>query len=171
DAAHRGAVLTPRRPGGDQEQVLGQRPRFHRFEHAVLEHELLGVGPVVRYLRGGVVAHDVGHAAVAAARRVVGDLAGRLRRVALPDEAVHPAAVDVGGGVLLAVRAAPVDVGGVVVGAAAPAGRVRYADRGHPMAHRDAVRPGVGAEVAIEGPVLLHDDDDVLDLVDAGRHH
>ena len=99
------------------------------------------------------------------------DLAGRLRRVPLPDEAVHLAVVDVGDRVHLAVRAAAVDVGGVVVGTVAAAGRVRHADRGHPMAHRDAVRPGIGAEVTVVRPVLLHDDDHVLDLVDALRHH
>src|SRR5262249_13574865 len=36
-----------------------------------------------------------------------------------------------------------------------------------PVLHRDAVRARVGAEVLVERAVLLHDHDDVLDLVDA----
>ena len=47
------------RPARHEVQVVGQRPRLHRLEHVVVEHEVLGVGPVVRDLRRRVVAHDV----------------------------------------------------------------------------------------------------------------
>ena len=69
----------------------------------------------------------------------------------------------------LVVRTAAVDVGRVVVGLLASAGRDRHAHRRHAVLHGDAVGARVGAEVAVEGAVLLLDDDDVLDLVDAGR--
>ena len=38
------------------------------------------------------------------------------------------------------------------------------AHRGYAVLHRDAVRAGVGSEIRIEGPVLLHDEDEVLEL-------
>ncbi len=40
---------------------------------------------------------------------------------------------------------------------------------GHAHARRYSVGAGIGAEVAVERPVLLHDHDDVADLVDAGQ--
>ncbi len=39
------------------------------------------------------------------------------------------------------------------------------ADGRHAILHRNAVRTGVRAKVLIERTVLLHDDDNVLDLV------
>ena len=53
---HLGAVGGPLR---HQEQVGGQAPRGVRFEHVVLEDEVLGVGPVVGYVTLRVVPHDV----------------------------------------------------------------------------------------------------------------
>ena len=72
-----------------------------------------------------------------------------------------------------AVRPAAVDVARIVVRVAAAAvRRIGDADRRHAVLHRDAVRARERAEVAVEGAVLLHDHDHVLDLVDAGidRH-
>jgi hypothetical protein len=81
----------------------------------------------------------------------------------LRDEAVHLAAVDVRDRVRLAVRASAVEVIPVVIGLDAGAGRVRQADiLGQSIGARK------GTEVAIEGAVLLHDHDHVLDLVDSG---
>ena len=73
-------------------------------------------------------------------------------------------------GVVLPVRSAAVDVGGVVVRRLAAARRHGYAHRWHAIRHRNAVGARVGAEVAVERPVLLFDDDDVLDLVDTRGH-
>ena len=65
-------------------------------------------------------------------------------------------------------RPAAIDVADVVVGHLAETGlRIRHADVGAPVVHRDPVRAGEGPEVGIERAVLLHDHDDVLDLVDA----
>src|SRR5215813_6456425 len=47
--------------------------------------------------------------------------------------------------------------------------RVRDAHGGHAMVHRDPGRARVGPEVGVERPVLLHDHDHVLDLVNALR--
>src|SRR6185437_2619882 len=65
---------------------------------------------------------------------------------------------------------AAVHVGCVVVGLLASTARHGRADRRHAVVHGDAVGTGIGPEVAVEGPVLLLDDDDVLDLVDPRRH-
>jgi len=134
----------------------------------VLEHEVPGVGPVVRDFRPGVIPHHVGRAA-GAARRVIGVVAGGLGLVALGDEPVHPAAVHIRDGVRLAVRSASVHVGGVMVGPGASPRGVRDARGRGPVRHRDPVCPGIGPEVRVEGPVLLHHDDHVLDVVETGR--
>ena len=61
-------------------------------------------------------------------------------------------------------RAAEVAVAVIVERSDAAAARIRDA-----TPRRDAVRPGERAEVGVEGTVLLHDHDHVLDLVDAAR--
>jgi len=86
----------------------------------------------------------------------------------LADEPVHCAAIDVGDGVVLAVRAAAIDVVEVVVGAGAATADVRHAHGRHPVPHGDAVSSRIGSEVAVERPVLLHDDDHMLDFVNSG---
>src|SRR5262249_60371649 len=47
-AAKRILVLAQRGPLAHQVQVRGQAPGVNRLEHVVLQHEVLGVGPVVR---------------------------------------------------------------------------------------------------------------------------
>jgi hypothetical protein len=85
------------------------------------------------------------------------------------DEAVHPPVVDVEDGEAVTVRAAVVPVTRVVERTVAPRRqRVPAADGRAAVSHRDAVRARVGPEVGVERPVLLHDHDDVPDLVDAG---
>jgi hypothetical protein len=117
-----------------------------------------------------VVAHDVGRAA-GRTGRIVGILAGLGGVLGLGDETVHLPAIDVRRRVGGTVRAAVVEIGGVVIGPVAAAGRrVGYADGGDAVAHRNAVGSGKGTEVAVERAVLLHDHDDVLDLVDALGH-
>src|SRR6185437_7075124 len=46
---------------------------------------------------------------------------------------------------------------------------VRHADRRHAVLHRDPVGVRIRAEEGVEGAVLLHDHDDMADLVDAAR--
>src|SRR5207253_7385216 len=133
-----------RRPFGNLEQVLGQRPGGVGFEHVVLQHEVVGVGPVVGDVPAVVVTHHVGAGAAAGTGRVVRVGAAPLGLLRLADEPVHLPAVDVGGGVDLTVRAAAVDVGGVVERALAAAGRIRRAHRRRAAGRRDAIRAGVG---------------------------
>jgi hypothetical protein len=135
---------------------------------AVLQHEVFGVGPVVGNLAAVVVAHHVGFAGDVA-DRVVGDFAGRdAGLLRLFDEAVHRASIDVSQRGAFAVRPAVVDVDRAVVRSdAVPVHRIRHAHCRMPVGHRDPVRPMERAEVAVKRTVLLHDDDHVLDLVDA----
>ncbi len=131
----------------------------------VLQHELLSVVPVIGDLAGVVVAHDVGLPDFAAVGRV-GVFAVLGRALSLGDEAIHLAAIDVRRGVTLAVRPAPVEIGGVVVRRdALPRGGIVHAHRGHAILHGDAICTRKGAEVAVEGAVLLHDHNDMLDLM------
>ena len=59
-----------------------------------------------------------------------------------------------------------IDVFGVVVGLDTLLGLgIAGADGRDAVLHRNAIGAGVGAKVRIEGAVLLHYDDDVLDLV------
>ena len=116
-----------------------------------------------------MVAHDV----VALGRLArLARAAGRVGRAALlallrlGDEAIHLPAVDVGGGVRRTVRAAEVLVRGVVEwGDAAAVRRI-----GHAYAMWDPIGTGICAEVGVKRPVLLHDDDHVLDFVTSGQH-
>src|SRR5690348_5728094 len=117
-----------RRPGGDQEEVGGQAPGGVRLEHVVLEHEVLGVRPVIGDVGAGVVAHDVGRGGLRA-DGVVGVATAAPPMLGLGNEAIHLAAIHVGRGGGGAVGSAAVEVVGVVVGLdAGVGGRVGDAD-------------------------------------------
>ena len=128
------------------------------------------VRPVVRDLASVVVSHEIGGRSACAAK-VRGTCAlAKLDapRERLSDEAVHLAAVDVVNRIERPVRAADVSVVRVVEGAdAAVRERVRDAHGRTAVFHRDPVRAGKRAEVRVEGAVLLHDHDHVLDRVNA----
>ena len=152
-----------------EEEVGRQAPRGVRLEHVVLQDEVLRIGPVVRDVALRVVAHHVGRRRVGAGR-VGGHQATLAAGLGLRDEAVHLPSVDVCRGVRCRVGPTPVHVGVVGVGRdTLPRLGVVHADGGHAVLHRDPVGAGVGPEVGVEGPVLLLDHDDVLDLVDARR--
>src|SRR5690348_12829777 len=102
-----------------------QAPRSIWLEHVVVQHKVLCVGPVVRYFAGIMPAHHVGRAS----RRALWVLwiaAGLISaRFRLRDESVHLAAVDIGQGARLAMRAAMIQVAWVVKGSdALPGGWV-----------------------------------------------
>ena len=92
------------------------------------------------------------------------------RAVGDANEAVHPAAVDVLLAGERAVRAARV-VGAVRVEERlhALADAVRHTDGRHAVLHRDPVGVRIGAEEGVEGAVLLHDHDHVLNQVNTVR--
>src|SRR5207253_2057002 len=86
----------------------------------------------------------------------------------LADKAIHLSAVDIILRGRLAVRPAAVQVIRIVERFhALPAARIFDADRWLAILHRDAVSAGKRPEVRVERSVLLHDDDDMLDLLDA----
>ena len=157
-------------PCRHEEQVRRQRPRIGGREHVVLQHELLGVPPVVRDLLGRVVAHDVRlalGAQVARALRVVAMIRAVQRAVDDgPDEPVHLAAVDVELRVSLAVRAPLLKLLRRVIRPDASSGdRVGHADRRPAVAHRDALGARERPEVVIERAVLLDDEHQVLEVL------
>jgi hypothetical protein len=154
--------------------VRRQAPRRVGLEHVVLQDVVAGVRPVVGDLSPVVVAHDVGPLlmqAVGGTERVVRAAADTEQAGALlADEAVHPAVVDVSDGIDMVVRAAAVPVLRVVERPDATVrGRIRQANRRDTVAHRDSVGARIRTKVRVEGTVLLHDHDDVPDLVDAGN--
>jgi hypothetical protein len=161
-------VVALRGPAGGEPEVGGEAPAPVGLEHVVVEDVVASVGPVVGQLAPVVVAHDVRVAERGAARpgrrpSAAADHAG----VGDADEAIHLAAVHRLSSGLGAVRAAAIAKTRIVEGAHAVADPVRHADGRRAVAHRDAVGAGVGAEVGVEGAVLLHDHDHVPDLVDA----
>jgi hypothetical protein len=160
-------------PARDQRQVRGLAPPEVRFEQVVLEHEVVRVGPVVGNVSTVVETHDIWACALGPAGRlrcVVPFVAEPAGGIPLGDEAVHLAVVDVCFGGVVGVGPAVVRRVRVVVGSAAATGRgVGNTDAESPVLPRDPVRSGVGAEVVVERSVLLHDDDDVLDLPDRRR--
>jgi len=133
----------------------------------VLEHIAVGVGPVQGNLAPVVIAHDIDGPRFTAGVTGASDTAGGTLRLA--EEAVHPTTVDVSDRVIGAVRSAAVSIGAIVVRALATATiRVGVArERLSVWATSNAINTGIRAEVGVEGPVLLHDDHDVADLVDA----
>ena len=172
DAAVRVRAAAARRPAADQVQVGRQGPRVDRLEHVVLQNEVPGVRPVVGDLAGVVIAHDVRRAARQAHRRrwVGGAAAAAGLILCGPDEPVHLAAVDVRDRFAEIVPGAAVHQAGIVVRLVAALGaRVGHAHGELAVLRGNAVGSRVGAEERIERPVLLHDDDDVPDLADAGR--
>ena len=170
-AAHRVALLgAVGRPLRHHVQVRGEAPGEVGLEHVVLEHEVARIRPVIGDVRAGVVAHHVGRATGATTGRVERLGAAGHPLVLLGHEPVHVAPVDVGLGVGVAVRSAEVAVLAIMEGLDAAAGRGVGEARHRPRVPRqpwDPVRPGIGPEVGVERAVLLHDDHDVADLVDA----
>jgi len=128
-------------------QVRGQAVRGDGFEEAVLQDVKLRVIPIIGKLALVVPAHHV-----------TGLLHGP------GDEAVHQAAVDTGEGVGPVVRPSLVDQSCIVGRAHARPTRIRDADAG-----RQAFSSGIGSEIVIEAAVLLHDEDEMPDLFEAGR--
>jgi hypothetical protein len=164
-------VAALRRPARDEPEMRRQAPAPVRLEHVVLEDEVPRVGPVVRELARVVVAHDV-RVAEARARRAVQVPAtpADQRPAGHPDEAVHAATVHVQLGGERAVRAAGVVVAvDVQERSHALADAVRDAHRRRAAPHRDPVGVRIRAEEGVEGAVLLHDHEHVLDHMDAVR--
>src|SRR5215467_10061633 len=134
----------------------------------VIEGKMASVGPVVGDLRRRVVAHHL---------RTPPDPASRFDRrpaflpahEALPDEPVHFSAVYIGARVRHAMRATRVPVASEVVWPGAATPRFGHARRPLPVSLADPRRAREGPEVMIKRPVFLHNDDHVLDLVDAHR--
>src|ERR1700674_175629 len=146
--------------------MRGQTPRRIGLEYAVLQHESLRIRPVVRNVARVFVAHNI-RAVTAAAARIKCLAAPPAASLLLGDEAIHLAGVDVGHGARRSVWTASVDIVSIVIGLhAAAASWIVDANR------KIAVRPPrqpvaarVRAEVFVVRAVLLHDDDDVFDLV------
>src|SRR5579864_4444373 len=135
--------------------MLGQTPGSIRFEHAILQHEVLGVAPVVGNLPRIVIAHHVGRL-TADAIRIDRKPATTTAALRLRDEAIHLAPADVGLRVALAMRSTAVEVVDVVIGCLTTSARwIGHAHRWHSIAHRDAIRSGKSSKVAVKGSVLF----------------
>ncbi len=160
-----------RRPAGYHEEVRRKTPRAYRFEQAILQHEVLGVCPIVWQLGLRVITHDRRLMPPYDARRNIRwAAAGFWSAAHRADEAIHFPAVDVGVRSFGAVGTAGVFVAGVVIRLDARSSlRIGNADSRDAVAHWDAVGAGKRAEITIERPVLLHHDDHVLYLVNAVR--
>ena len=159
DATRRISQLrAARRPFRDHEQMLRQTPRRVRFEHAILQHEVMRVTPVIRKFVLVVITHHV----TAAASRIVGARASAPAAPRLASKAVHFTAVDIGNRMRMSVGTARIEIVTVVIRAAAADRRIRNAD-----ALRNAIGAGIRSEIRIERSILLHDDYDVTDCMNA----
>ena len=151
-----------------------QAPRAHALEQMILQDEAMRVCPVVRDLGGGVIAHHIrdppprGRATSWYAG--INDAEPLAAGSQCLNEAIHASAVDVCSRSPGCVRTPEIDQVRVVERAeAVSCVRVGDADGRSPPMPRDAVGAGKRPEVVVERAVLLHDDDDVLDLLDAVR--
>jgi hypothetical protein len=100
----------------------------------------------------------------------------RVGTTLLPDlsrdqEAIHRAAVDVVDGIGFAVWTSAIHVIRIVKWSDARSAVEAWqtGQRNPGIIHWDSVCQGEGPEVMIEGPVLLHDDDDVFDFLQTAR--
>ncbi len=161
------------RPRRNQIQVGRERPAVRRSEHVVLQHVAPRVVPVVRDLPRRVEPHQI-WGAIGPERRLqafAGGMAVGARGALLVehlDEAVHLPASHVPLRRLLPVRAADVVEAQVVVRPATMA-RPGVRDTAGELTLRVARQPPrarEGPEVVIERPVLLHDEDQVVDVAD-----
>ena len=138
---------------------------------------MAGVGPIVGDLLVGVVPHHVGSAARAGLREpavCLGRIAQAevLQRAERLDVAVHAPTVHVDQRGAGGVRSpGVVDVRVVVRRAAHTTGeRIGHAHIERTIiVARDAVGTREGAEVVVEGPVLLHHEHQVVDVAEAQR--
>ena len=126
----------------------GQAVGSDGLEEPVLQHIQVRVVPVVGNLTRIVPSHHIP------------GLRGRAG-----DKTVHQSAVDAVERVCPIVTSALVDQAGIVGGRdARPAGRIGNANTG-----RQAFGAGIRPEVMIEAAILLHDEDEMLDLLEARR--
>ena len=155
--------------------MRGQAPRVHRCEHAVLQHELVGVRPVVRDVALVEGAHHVRlpprAVLLVASRAVRVDRTREAGQHHRADVAVHLPLVDVEPGSPGRMRSAGSRQHlGVERRKALVQHRVWGAHRELAVRlRRDPFRAGIRAEVVIEGAILLNDHHDVIDLEDPGR--
>ena len=142
----------------------GQAPGGVGFEHRILQDKIFGICPVIGDLPGIVPAHHIGSGSPGTARgtRI---LAGQLGGAVRGNKAVHLSGVNILGGRSRGVRPAGINIAGVMVGLnALPGEGIWRANGGYAVLHGEAVGAGKGAKVLVEGAVLLHDDDNMLDL-------
>ena len=152
--------------------MRGQGPRIGGREEVILQCVRRCPRPVVRYLARVVEPHDVGlslRPVVLSAQR--GGSVHRAREARVDrrrDEAVHLSAVDIGPRCGLLMRTAVVPQPRVVIRRRACSHDwVRHARREVPVLGREPVGTRERAEVVIERSVFLHDEDNVLDVVEA----
>jgi hypothetical protein len=88
-------ALTIRRPRGHHEQMRRQTPRRGRFEHVILQDEIVGICPIVRNVPAVVITHHVIFACSGAvwSHRVGAAFGLRFEQAQI--KPVHPAVIDV----------------------------------------------------------------------------
>src|SRR5581483_1832346 len=138
-----------RGPFGYLEKMLRETPGGDRLEHAVMQHEIARIGPIVRDIFAVVIAH------------------GRTR-FRLDDKTVHPSAIDISYSINGAMWVITISVVSIMIGLGAVAVYwIRHADIKLAALPRNAINSRERTEITIERAILLHDDYHVLDLVNA----
>src|SRR5690242_19907494 len=85
----------------------------------------------------------------------------------LGHESIHLTAVDIGRGIIRTMRPATIEVVRIVIWLDTLLRcRVIHANRWNAILHWNTIGSRVGAKVTIEGAVLLHDDNHMLDFAD-----
>ena len=170
-AAHRiGGSRTRRRPRRHEIEVRRKGPRVRGREQVILQAERSCVRPVVRDLSRGVIPEDVGLTPGAwtrpPARLPRVHLAGGGDRLERPDRSLHRPTVDGDPRCRLIVRSTLVVHVRVVIRPLTGTGRVGDAHADVAVPPRETVGAGERAEVVIERAVLLHDEDQVVQVLD-----
>src|SRR6266487_103909 len=143
--------------------MLWQAPGGIRLEHVVLEHKLPGISPVIRNFTCVMVSHHVRLLLVQTTGRIEIAFA-RLRATLnlLLNEAIHFAAIDISGCIRLSMRTTEVLIIRIMIGLHT---LVRLGIR-HADPCRNPICARICTKVCIKGTILLHDHNNVLNLVD-----
>jgi hypothetical protein len=131
----------------------------------ILQDVVLGIVPIVGDLTSVVPAHNI-KCGRASAEGIVACGTPLSPLLGLGDESIHLTSIDVRHRTGGAMRTSTIKVAWIVIGRnTLPGSWIIHTHRRHAIIHGNAVSSRIGTEIAIERPVLLHNHDDMFDLV------
>ena len=131
----------------------------------VLQHKVLCQRTIIGNLARVMIAHDFLYIYTTAIW-ILNFLAIYFCLFSLAEETIHMTGIDVCTRVFCCMRTTKVSIGSIMerINTFASLGIIHTSGK-FPILHGQAVGSWIGTKIIIEGAVLLHDDDNVLDLL------